>query len=65
MQGDVPQVNGESSWAKIIRRFKMTSLNTFDWYGSQSFQHHKRHDEIRALLKELQPDESKIFNMDV
>jgi len=62
--GDVPRIANESAWAYIKRRFKNTALNTFDWYGSHSFQHHKSDEEIRALVKLLQPDGSKVLNMD-
>jgi SAM-dependent methyltransferase len=64
VQGDVPRIPGERAWARIRRRFKLTSLNTFDAFGSHSYQHHKSDEEIRALLRELQPDMSKILNMD-
>lgn len=64
MQGDVPRLKGESAWVRMKRRFKNTSLNTFDWYGSHQYQHHKSDDEIRTLAMALQPDVSKILNMD-
>ncbi len=64
VQGDVPPMPGESVWGRIKRRFKSTSLNTFDAYGSHRYQHHKSADEIKALVKALQPDMSKILNMD-
>jgi len=62
--GDVPRVANESAWSFAKRRFKNTALNTFDCYGSHSFQHHKTDDEIRALVKALQPDDRKVLNMD-
>ena len=64
LQGDVPRLDGESAWARMKRRFKNTSLNTFDWYGSHRYQHHKSDKDIRALVKALQPDATKILNMD-
>lgn len=64
VQGDVPHIPGEPPWARIRRRFKITTLNTFDAFGSHSYQHHKSDEEIRALLLELQPDSEKIFNQD-
>jgi len=64
VQGDVPWLDGETAWARMKRRFKNTSLNTFDAYGSHQYQHHKSDDEIRALAKALQPDSMKILNMD-
>jgi len=64
VMGDVPRRDKESAWSFAKRRFKNTALNTFDCYGSHSFQHLKTDEEIRALVKELQPDSSKVFNMD-
>ena len=64
VMGDVPKLPAESAWAYMLRRFKNTSLNTFDNFGSHSFQHLKSDDEIRALVKALQPDASKVTNMD-
>lgn len=62
--GDVPRLANESAWAYTKRRFLNTALNTFDCYGSHSFQHHKTDDEIRALVKAMQPDSSKVVNID-
>lgn len=64
VQGDVPRVDDESAWERVKRRFNNTVLNTFDWYGSHQYQHHKSDDEIRALAMALQPDALKILNMD-
>jgi 2-polyprenyl-3-methyl-5-hydroxy-6-metoxy-1,4-benzoquinol methylase/uncharacterized protein YbaR (Trm112 family) len=64
VMGDVPKLADESAWANMRRRFKNTALNTFDCYGSHSFQHHKSDDEIRALVKAMQPDGSKVYNME-
>lgn len=64
VMGNVPKLPNESLWAHMKRRFKQTALNTYDCYGSHSFQHHLSDDEIRALVKTLQPDGSKVFNMD-
>lgn len=64
VQGDVPRIDGETTWERLRRRFNSTSLNTFDSYGSHQYQHHKSEDEIRALVEELQPDASKILNVD-
>lgn len=38
-------------------------LNTFDCYGSHSYQHLKSDDEIKKLITELQPDSSKVLNV--
>ena len=64
VQGDVPHIAGETPWQYLKRRFKNTSLNTFDTYGAHSFQHHKSDNAIRALVKDLQPDASKVCNID-
>ena len=64
MQGDVPLLKDESPWAHMKRRFKNTALNTFDWYGSHKYQHHKTEDEIRALATSLQANASKLGNLD-
>lgn len=48
----------------LRRAYRSAALNTFDWYGSHSYQHLKTDDEIRALVQELQPDPSKVANAD-
>jgi ubiquinone/menaquinone biosynthesis C-methylase UbiE len=62
VQGNVPPVEGETRWQHLKRRYRSTVLNTFDGYGSHTYQHHKSNDEIRLLIQELQPDASKIKN---
>lgn len=64
VQGDVPTIKGESGWSRLKRRFKSTSLNTYDCYGSHMYQHLKSDDEVRSLANALQPDTSKILNME-
>lgn len=64
VQGDVPQKKGESAWARMVRSFRSTSLNTFDCYGSHMYQHLKSDDEIKALANALQPDAQKILNIE-
>jgi len=64
IMGDVPRIAGESAWHYLKRRFKNASLNTFDGFGSHSFQHHKSEDSIRALVKDMQPDATKVGNME-
>ena len=61
-QGDVPLVRDEGLVSRLKRRFRSASLNTFDNFGSQYFQHHKRDEEIKKLVNELQPDMSKVLN---
>lgn len=63
-QGDVPRIENESKYSRLKRRFKATSLNTFDWFGSHEYQHHKSDDDIKNLLRQLQPDQSKVKNID-
>jgi len=64
VMGDVPKLPSESAWAYMKRRFKNTCLNTFDGFGSHQYQHHKSDDEIRALIQALQPNLTKVGNMD-
>jgi hypothetical protein len=63
-QGDVPVIAGESKISRLRRRFRSAFLNTFDFYGSHQYQHHTRDEEIRSLVRELQPDASRIRNLD-
>lgn len=60
VQGDVPNTKG--MFDRIRRRYRATVLNTFDYYGSHAFQHHKTDEEIRAIVRLLQPDECKVLN---
>jgi hypothetical protein len=64
VMGDVPKLPGDSLWAYTKRRFKNTSLNTFDCFGSHQYQHLKTDDEMRTLVRALQPIPEKIRNMD-
>jgi hypothetical protein len=64
VMGDVPRLTAESPWGYMNRRFKNTSLNTFDGFGSHSFQHHKSDDEIRALVQAMPSDETRVVNME-
>jgi len=64
VRGDVPVIANEGTVARLIRCFHATTLNTFDCFGSHKYQHHKSDAEIRALVHALQPDESKVLNMD-
>jgi uncharacterized protein YbaR (Trm112 family) len=64
VQGDVPRVEGEGRWTYLKRRYRATTLNTFDGFGSHKYQHHKSDQELRDLLQSLQPDPSKILNAD-
>jgi ubiquinone/menaquinone biosynthesis C-methylase UbiE len=59
IRGDVP------AGPNYLRRaYRSAALNTFDCYGSHSYQHMKTDDEIRALVAELQPDPARVLNME-
>jgi hypothetical protein len=62
IRGNVPPIPGETTFARLRRGYRQTALNTFDWYGGHSYQHHKSEAELRALLAELQPDPAKVWN---
>ena len=59
VRGDVPP---GPNW--VHRAYKSGVLNTFDCYGSHSFQHLKTDAEIRALVAELQPAAGLVRNAD-
>jgi uncharacterized protein YbaR (Trm112 family)/SAM-dependent methyltransferase len=48
----------------LRRAYRIAVLNTFDWYGTHAYQHHKTRDEIQRLVNELQPDTSKVSNLE-
>ena len=57
VRGDVPK------GPHYIKRCYIAGvLNTFDCYGSHSYQHLKSDDEMKRLITELQPDSSKVLN---
>jgi uncharacterized protein YbaR (Trm112 family) len=62
VQGDVPRVDSDKAVTLFKKRYKATVLNTFDYFGSHAFQHHKSDTEIRSLISELQPDPRRILN---
>ncbi len=64
VQSNLPKIAGESLWARTKWQFAGATLNTFDKYGAHHYQHLKSDEEIRALTHSLQPDASKILNMD-
>ena len=64
VQGDVPIIQGEKFFERLKRRFKASQLNTFDCYGSHSYQHHKTDYDILRLALTLQSDSKKIGNLD-
>lgn len=56
------EVSPGPNW--VLRAWKAGALNTFDCFGSHSFQHLKTNDEIRALVSELQPNSALVENSD-
>ena len=58
-RGDVPK--GPNT---IKRQYVQGILNTFDLYGSHTYQHHKTNEQMKTLIHELQPDSEKILNYD-
>lgn len=56
-RGHVPK--GENYFS---RAYRQGVLNTFDLYGSHTYQHLKTDEEIKRLISELQPDGEKISN---
>jgi hypothetical protein len=64
VMGDVQRPAHENAWNYMKRRFRNTSLNTFDNFGSHSFQHLKSEYEIRSLIKAMQPNMNKVINID-
>ena len=62
--GDVPRVKNELFWKYIYRRFKNTSLNTFDNLGSHHYQHLKSDSEILKLVYDLQKNKNKVQNIE-
>jgi len=59
VRGDVP---AGPNWLK--RAYKLGVLNTYDCYGAHTYQHLKTDDEIRNLVRALQPDKAKVLNED-
>lgn len=57
VRGDVPE--GPN---RMKRLYRAAVLNTFDYFGSHSYQHHKSFEELRALATQLQPDSSQHLN---
>ena len=48
----------------LRQRLKQAALNTYDFYGSHSYQHFLTKDELTTLLYSLQPDRAKVLNVD-
>ena len=62
LRGDVPRTG--KFWQHLAHSYRATVLNTFDLFGSHAYQHLKTESELRKLIKELQPDETKVKNVD-
>jgi hypothetical protein len=44
-------IEREEAIARLVQRFRATTLNTLDGFGSHTYQHHKSEVEIRALVR--------------
>jgi uncharacterized protein YbaR (Trm112 family) len=64
VQGDVPRIPGERTVERIRRRVLCTTLNTFDAFGGHRYQHHKTDKELLDLVMSLQPELTKVRNLD-
>jgi ubiquinone/menaquinone biosynthesis C-methylase UbiE/uncharacterized protein YbaR (Trm112 family) len=64
IKGNTPKDESESLFEKIKRTYYSVVTNTYDWYGSHSYQHHITNGELKKLLYDLQPDEEKILNQE-
>lgn len=53
-QGEV-----EPGGNQLLKKFRIGVMNTLDYFGSHSYQHHKSFEELQALADELQPDRRK------
>jgi len=64
IKGNTPSDKNETFLERLKREFYSVVTNTYDWYGSHSYQHHITNEELTKLLGELQPDNSKVLNQD-
>lgn len=53
----------ESAWVYMKSRFKIPASIPCDCFGSHLFQHLKSDEDIRALVKVMQPDTAKVSKM--
>lgn len=64
LTGKVPRQLGES-WLDHQRQiYRQTVLNTFDMFGSHSYQHQIPDAELRAMVLDMQPDPARIGNLE-
>jgi len=61
-KGDVPGIENEKVWRKIVRHYKTTVLGTYDAFGTHHYNHHKSDSEIINLIESLQPNTRKVLN---
>lgn len=64
IKGNTPLDKKETLLEKIKRTYYSVVTNTYDWYGSHTYQHHITNNDLKKLLYDLQPDESKILNQE-
>ena len=60
-RGDVEQ-GGTGWWGQMVRNFQAGVINTFDYFGSHAYQHHRSLAELQALADDLQPKRTKQLN---
>ena len=61
-QGEVLTADGKRGG--LGARFRATRLNTFDKFGSHAYQHHRTNAELQALVDALQPDRTRVLNVE-
>jgi hypothetical protein len=64
LTGKTPHVPGEAWLARQKRIYHLTALNTFDMFGSHAHQHYLSPAEQMDVVKRLQPDLSKVGNLE-
>jgi hypothetical protein len=62
IKGNTPVDKTETVLDRIKRTYYSVVTNTYDWYGSHSYQHHIKDKDLKILIDELQPNSSKIYN---
>jgi ubiquinone/menaquinone biosynthesis C-methylase UbiE len=60
-RGELEQVSTKW-WNQIQHNFQAGVINTFDYFGSHAYQHHRSLNELQALADELQPERAKQVN---
>jgi len=62
IKGNTPFDKTETFLERIKRTYYSVVTNTYDWYGSHSYQHHIKDKDLKKLIDELQPNKSKVYN---